>query len=271
MVPTRKRFKKKIAKWLFIASILTIIFPVYLFYEAGIQHWGGLKLSEKGDFLAGALGPASLLILAAAFLLQSDELEMQHEELIATRETLNDQKTQLFRSAEEAEKQNLILKNQEIGMQWQISSAILYGLSVGIFNRFRHFAIIPGLTSSGHNEMREEIRKSMVSGQAFTGNFLNYIKIIRIRQARFPTYLLVGGMSEEDKIHKIREYHKETAAMAAAYVAKFSDFLRNLPDKSPTREVFESTAESFLAKELEKWSNITQYYTQNDGGNAEDQ
>jgi hypothetical protein len=68
--------------WLFIAGGIFSIGYLLWFYETGNPGaFSGLKLNEKGDFLAGLFSPLAFLWLVLGFVQQGQELRLQIEEL----------------------------------------------------------------------------------------------------------------------------------------------------------------------------------------------
>jgi len=103
-IPEKTAEKKTCpSKWLFIASGLTIAYIVFLLLVADVtvdirdachtaskpawvsEWFGCLTMNELGDFLAGAFAPLAFIWLAAAVLIQSQELKAQRTELMWTR------------------------------------------------------------------------------------------------------------------------------------------------------------------------------------------
>lgn len=124
--------------WLVIAVVLTIAYVAVIWNATfststivngekvcGDTGWlaylfGCLTLNELGDYLAGAFAPLAFIWLAAAVLIQSQELKAQRQELRLTRQSVDDNREVMQAQANEARKQaeyigqqTDILKNEQ--------------------------------------------------------------------------------------------------------------------------------------------------------------
>lgn len=111
--------KSSVSWWLVAAIVLTAVYLGVIWYIGNISAevkacpkstWsaitsGCLALNELGDFLAGAFAPLAFIWLAAAVLIQSQELKEQRKELRLTRESMEDNREVMRAQADEARKQ----------------------------------------------------------------------------------------------------------------------------------------------------------------------
>ena len=121
-----EQFPTLVRNLVLTAVIAAVVIPIGLLIWKS-SHIYEMNLGEWGDFLAGAFGPAALLVVTAGLFAQREELILQRREIKNSIEALREQKTELSRQASESETQSKILdrqiniyRNQEILDRWSV-------------------------------------------------------------------------------------------------------------------------------------------------------